>query len=62
MYALGLLVSTLGLAAASPLSGFSPRQAVQVASADRYSGPGCTGTVCNIAGSGDLYPKCNPEH
>ncbi|CAA9962465.1 hypothetical protein PTNB73_03366 [Pyrenophora teres f. teres] len=52
------LVSTLSfVATASPLT---PRQAVQVASVDRYTGDGCTGTVCNKAGSGDLYPGCHP--
>ena len=60
MYATALIVSAISIAAAaSPLTSLSPRQAVQVASVDRYSGAGCTGTICNIAGSGDLYRGCN---
>lgn len=59
MYTFTILISALGLAAAAPSNNFTPRQAVAVASVDRYAGSGCTGTVCNIAGSGDLYPGCN---
>lgn len=49
---------TLGLAVAGP-SPLTPRQAT-VASVDRYAGPGCTGTICNVAGAGDLHAGCNP--
>jgi len=60
MYTTALIVSALSIStAASPLTSLSHRQAVQVASVDRYSGAGCTGTICNIAGSGDLYRGCN---
>ncbi|KAH8723469.1 hypothetical protein GQ44DRAFT_774068 [Phaeosphaeriaceae sp. PMI808] len=57
MLTLSLLATTLTLAAASP---FTPRQIPAVASVDRYSATGCTGTICNIAGSGDLHAGCNP--
>jgi hypothetical protein len=59
MYALTLLIAALGLATASPITPFSPRQVVAVASVDRYAGSGCTSTICNIAGSGDLHTGCN---
>tara|TARA_R110002003_G_scaffold117_18_gene10440 strand:- start:419 stop:694 length:276 start_codon:yes stop_codon:yes gene_type:complete len=59
MYGLALLIAGLGLVAASPSRGFEVRQAATVASVDRYAGPGCTGTICNIAGSGDLHAGCN---
>jgi hypothetical protein len=55
MQPLAFLLSTLSLTSAVSLS---PRQN-QIASVDRYAGSGCTGTVCNIAGSGDLYAGCN---
>ncbi|KAF2027283.1 hypothetical protein EK21DRAFT_72101 [Setomelanomma holmii] len=58
MHALSLLIASLTVAAASPSRGFEARQAA-VASVDRYTGPGCSGTVCNIAGSGDLHTGCN---
>lgn len=57
MYALTIFTSILGLVAASPIADLLPRQ--NIASVDRYAGPGCTGTVCNIAGSGDLHEGCN---
>jgi hypothetical protein len=38
-----LFLTSLGLAAASP---FTPRQVAAVASVDRYTGGGCTGTIC----------------
>ncbi|CAO2650096.1 Nn.00g013880.m01.CDS01 [Neocucurbitaria sp. VM-36] len=59
MYALTLIVSALGFVAATPSRGFEVRQAPTVASVDRYAGSGCTGTICNIAGSGDLHAGCN---
>ncbi|KAF2681135.1 hypothetical protein K458DRAFT_310555 [Lentithecium fluviatile CBS 122367] len=59
MHTLTLLISTLGLTAAIPTSSFSSRQAAAAASVDRYAGPGCSGTVCNKAGSGDLHEGCN---
>ncbi|KAF5847573.1 hypothetical protein GGP41_000300 [Bipolaris sorokiniana] len=63
MHALTLLIATLGLASASPISHFlSPRSSAPrnvVASVDRYAGASCTGKICNIAGSGDLVPGCN---
>ncbi|RAQ99549.1 hypothetical protein DDE82_008139 [Stemphylium lycopersici] len=59
MYALTLILATTSLVSAFPASGYSPRQTAQVASVDRHTGPGCTGTVCNKAGSGDLWPGCN---
>lgn len=59
MYALTLLVSALGLATAAPSSNVEARQVASVASVDRYAGPGCTGTICNKAGSGDLHLGCN---
>ncbi|KAI2474429.1 hypothetical protein Ptr902_05035 [Pyrenophora tritici-repentis] len=61
MYAAAIVVSALisSLSLTATASPLTPRQAVQVASVDRYTGAGCTGTVCNIAGSGDLYPGCN---
>ncbi|OAL02309.1 hypothetical protein IQ06DRAFT_293000 [Phaeosphaeriaceae sp. SRC1lsM3a] len=59
MYAVTLLVAALGMVAAAP-SEISARQAATVASVDRYSGSGCLGTICNIAGSGDLHAGCNP--
>jgi hypothetical protein len=63
MYALALIAATLGLATASPISSLlSARQAPPnfVASVDRWTGSNCSGTVCNVAGSGDLHPGCNP--
>ncbi|KAF1936763.1 hypothetical protein EJ02DRAFT_447866 [Clathrospora elynae] len=59
MYALTIIVATLGLAMAAPAEVLNARQAVSVASVDRSAGSVCTGTICNIAGSGDLYPGCN---
>ncbi|KAF2832489.1 hypothetical protein CC86DRAFT_280362 [Ophiobolus disseminans] len=59
MYALTLLIAALGMVAAAPSSDFELRQVASVASVDRYTGGGCTGTVCNKAGSGDLYAGCN---
>jgi hypothetical protein len=59
MYAITLLIAALGLATASPASEFSARQVAGVASVDRYAGGGCTGTICNKAGSGDLHSGCN---
>jgi hypothetical protein len=56
MQSLTLLLSTLSLTLAAP--SLSPRQN-SIASVDRYAGSGCTGTVCNIAGSGDLNAGCN---
>jgi len=56
MQAFTFILSTLSLASAAP--SFAPRQDF-IASVDRYSGSGCTGTVCNIAGSGDLRAGCN---
>ncbi|OAL45516.1 hypothetical protein IQ07DRAFT_648209 [Pyrenochaeta sp. DS3sAY3a] len=58
MYALTLLVAALGLAAAAP-STLEVRQLPTVASVDRYAGGGCTGTICNKAGAGDLHAGCN---
>jgi len=59
MYALTIIVAALGLATASHATDFSPRQVATVASVDRYAGGGCTGTICNKAGSGDLHAGCN---
>ncbi|KAH3909839.1 hypothetical protein HBI56_130920 [Parastagonospora nodorum] len=59
MYALTLLVAAISIVAAAPSVDVEARQAVQVASVDRYAGSGCTGTICNIAGSGDLFTGCN---
>ncbi|KAF2109987.1 hypothetical protein BDV96DRAFT_502043 [Lophiotrema nucula] len=50
-------ITALGLANAVPTYDLVVRQAI--ASVDRYAGPGCTGTICNIAGSGDLHAGCN---
>ncbi|KAH7412326.1 hypothetical protein DE146DRAFT_275797 [Phaeosphaeria sp. MPI-PUGE-AT-0046c] len=58
MYALTLLIAALGMVAAAP-SEISARQVAAVASVDRYAGGGCTGTICNKAGSGDLHAGCN---
>lgn len=57
MFAPALSLILAALAGAAPLN--EARQEVAVASVDRYAGPGCTGTVCNLAGSGDLYEGCN---
>ncbi|EMD86443.1 hypothetical protein COCC4DRAFT_166815 [Bipolaris maydis ATCC 48331] len=63
MHAFTLLIATMGLASASPISNFlssrssAPRDIV--ASVDRYAGASCTGKICNIAGSGDLVSGCN---
>lgn len=63
MHAFTLVVATLGLASASPISHLffarssAPRDIV--ASVDRYAGASCTGKICNIAGSGDLVSGCN---
>jgi hypothetical protein len=59
MYALTIIVAALSLATASPASDFASRQVAAVASVDRFTGPGCTETICNIAGSGDLRAGCN---
>jgi hypothetical protein len=59
MYALTLLVAALGMVSAAPSSDFEVRQVTYAASVDRYSGGGCTGTICNKAGSGDLKTGCN---
>jgi hypothetical protein len=59
MYALTIIIAAIGLATASPASEFSSRQVAAVASVDRYAGSGCTGTICNKAGSGDLRAGCN---
>lgn len=56
---LTLLVAALGLATAAPATDFEVRQLPAVAAVDRYTGGGCTGTVCNIAGSGELHAGCN---
>ena len=47
MYALTLLIAALGMVAAAPSNDFEARQLPTVASVDRYSGSGCTGTICN---------------
>jgi hypothetical protein len=75
MYTFFMLLATIGMVAAAPSAEIDARQVAQVASVDRYAGSGCTGTICvrtstleashtdhlqNIAGSGDLYPGCNP--
>ncbi|EUC36220.1 hypothetical protein COCCADRAFT_34375 [Bipolaris zeicola 26-R-13] len=63
MHAFTLVVATLSLASASPISHLffahssAPRDIV--ASVDRYAGASCTGKICNIAGSGDLVSGCN---
>jgi hypothetical protein len=59
MYALTLFVAALSMVAAAPSNEFEARQVVAVASVDRYAGGGCTGTICNKAGSGDLHAGCN---
>jgi hypothetical protein len=59
MYALTIIVAALSLATASPASDFASRQVAAVASVGRFTGPGCTETICNIAGSGDLRAGCN---
>ncbi|KAF1848884.1 uncharacterized protein K460DRAFT_375653 [Cucurbitaria berberidis CBS 394.84] len=59
MYALTLIVAALGLATAAPSHDFEVRQAPTVASIDRYTASGCTGTICNKAGAGDLHVGCN---
>lgn len=59
MYALTFFLAALSMAAAAPSDSMSARQAAVVASVDRYQGGGCTGTICNKAGSGDLVPGCN---
>jgi hypothetical protein len=59
MYGLTLLIASLGLVAAAPSNDFEIRQVAAVASVDRYSAGGCTGTVCNKAGAGDLHAGCN---
>jgi hypothetical protein len=59
MYALTLLIAALGLGTASPVTSLPFRQVAAVASVDRYAGSGCTSTICNIAGSGDLHAGCN---
>jgi len=46
MYALSLLIAVIGMVAAAPSVDVEARQAVQVASVDRYAGSGCTGTIC----------------
>lgn len=43
MYALTLLIAAV---AAAPSTLMSPRQVASIASVDRYSGGGCTGTIC----------------
>jgi hypothetical protein len=60
MQAFTFLLSTLSLAFAAPTTDASlSRRQQNIASVDRYAGGGCTGTVCNIAGSGDLKAGCN---
>ncbi|KAL5121548.1 hypothetical protein ACEQ8H_000620 [Pleosporales sp. CAS-2024a] len=59
MLALSFITAAIGMVAAAPSVDMAARQAAQVASVDRYTGGGCTGTICNIAGSGDLYEDCN---
>jgi hypothetical protein len=46
MYALALIIATLGVVAAAPSKDIKARQVAAVASVNRYSGSGCTGTVC----------------
>jgi hypothetical protein len=46
MYTIALLIAALGFASAAPSSEFDARQVAAVASVDRYSGSGCTGTIC----------------
>jgi len=59
MYALTFLVAAISMVSAAPSTDFEVRQVAAVASVDRYSGGGCTGTICNKAGSGDLKAGCN---
>ena len=59
MYALTFILTALSMVAAAPSTDFEARQIAAVASVDRYAGGGCTGTVCNKAGSGDLHAGCN---
>ena len=58
MHYFAAVLVALGFAIAAPTDDLIARQAI--ASVDRYAGSGCTGTVCNIAGSGDLHAGCNP--
>jgi hypothetical protein len=46
MYALTLILATLGVVAAAPSNDIKARQVAAVASVNRYAGGGCTGTVC----------------
>jgi hypothetical protein len=46
MYVITLLVAALGMANAAPSRDVDTRQINSVASVDRYSGGGCTGTIC----------------
>jgi hypothetical protein len=57
MYALSFFIATLSLVTAAP--SVDHRQVIAVASVDRSSAGRCTGTICNVAGSGDLHSGCN---
>ncbi|KAF2266745.1 hypothetical protein CC78DRAFT_566791 [Lojkania enalia] len=57
MQYLAIFFTAFGLANAAPANDLAARQSI--ASVDRYAGPGCTGTICNKAGSGDLHAGCN---
>ncbi|EOA87937.1 hypothetical protein ACJQWK_08675 [Exserohilum turcicum] len=59
-----LVVASTARAAATPLLLSNPMTTRQmapdvVASVDRYAAAACTGTICNVAGSGDLLVGCN---
>ncbi|KAH7123701.1 hypothetical protein B0J11DRAFT_436378 [Dendryphion nanum] len=58
MQYLTVIIAALGLVAAAPSKEIEARQA-SIASVDRFAGPGCTGTICNKAGAGDLHAGCN---